>query len=343
MKNNISISVICPTFNEEKYISSLIDSIISQDYPRGQMEIFFIDGMSNDKTRFIIQQACLNYPFIKMLDNSAKTVPHALNLGIGKANGDYIIRLDAHAIYPSDYFRSLITSAVQLDADNIGGVIHTLPANSTIKAKAIAITLSHFFGIGNSYFRIGTKFPREVDTVPFGCFRREIFEKIGLFNVDLVRNQDDEFNGRILKNGGKIYLVPEIVIVYYARENVGKLNKMFYQYGLFKPLVNKNLGSPTTLRQFFPLLFVVWLLMACILSFINKPFLIINISILALYFSLSLFFSSVEALKQKNIKFVFLLPYLFFTIHFSYGYGYLIGIYRFFILGKSNSIVNINR
>jgi GT2 family glycosyltransferase len=188
--------------------------------------------------------------------------------------------LDAHTEFPQNYFTNLINNAEKLGADNVGGVVKTLPADFTVKANAIAIALSHIFGVGNSHFRVGAKTIKEVDTVPFGCFRRDIFNKIGLFDVDLIRNQDDEFNGRIIKNKGKIFLIPQIVVKYYARDTIEKVFKMFYQYGLFKPLVNKKLGMPTTIRQFLPVLFVSGLFIGGILSIISKLFLIIYIVVI---------------------------------------------------------------
>lgn len=337
------VSIICPILNEEKFIEKCFESIISQDYPIDFFEILFVDGMSNDATRIKVQQCIQKYTNVKLLDNLSKVVPHALNIGIKASKGDVIVRIDGHCEYPTNYISILVEHLFTLNADNVGGVWNTLPANQTILCKSIALGVSHPFGIGNSLHKVGAKEIIETDTVPFGCFHKEIFERIGYFDEDLIRNQDDEFNARIIKNGGKIFLIPELVIDYYARDTVSKMSKMFYQYGLFKPLVNKKLGSPATLRQFFPLFFVIGLFAGFILSFVGKPFLIFYGSILATYISLSLYFSSIQVLKKKNIKIIFLLPYIFFVIHLSYGWGYLIGIFRFLILGKTNSKVNMNR
>jgi len=337
------VSIICPILNEEKFIENCFESIISQDYPLDFLEILFVDGMSNDTTRIIVQQCCQKYINVKLLDNPYKVTPHALNIGIRASKGDVIIRIDGHCEYPTNYISTLVHQLFALKADNVGGVWNTLPAKQTGLCSAIAIGVSHPFGIGNSMHKVGAKEIIETDTVPFGCFRKDVFDRIGYFDEELIRNQDDEFNGRIIKNGGKIFLIPDLVIDYYARDKVSKMAKMFYQYGLFKPLVNKKLGSPATLRQFFPFLFVLGLITGLILSFIGKLFLIIYASVLTIYVSLSLYFSSVEALKQKNIKLLFFLPYLFFIIHLSYGWGYLRGIYRFLILRKMNTKVNISR
>lgn len=319
------ISIICPIYNEEKYISSCIESILGQDYPKDDLEVLFVDGMSTDKTRSIIRKYIQDYPFIQLLDNPGRVVPPAMNIGIRRALGEIIIRLDAHAIYPPNYFSVLVKQLDALKADNVGGVCQTLPVKKTTICKAIATALSSSFGMGNSYFRVGAREVMQVDTVPFGCFRKELFDKIGYFDEELVRNQDDEFNGRIIKYGGKIFLLPSLVIKYYARDTITKVRKMFYQYGLFKPLVNKKLGSPATTRQFFPLLFVLGLILGLGLSFIHPVIAYSYISVLLFYILLAFLFGFKDS---KNLKQTLILPWIFFMIHVSYGWGYLTGLYK---------------
>lgn len=333
----MKLSVICPIYNEEKHIASCLESILQQDFPKEEMEVLLVDGMSTDRTREIVQQYTEQYPFIFLLDNPKRIVPTGLNIGIRVAQGDVIIRLDAHAIYPDNYFSVLVDKLFALNADNVGGLCRTLPAKETPVCEAIAAALSSPFGMGDSHFRIGTNKEMQVDTVPFGCFRREVFDKIGYFDEELIRNQDDEFNGRIIKYGGHIYLIPSIVINYYGRDSIGKVAKMFYQYGLFKPLVNKKLGNPATVRQFFPPLFVVGLIGGLLLSFVHPIFCILYMVVLALYLFLAIYFS----VKQfKNIKKVLLLIATFVTIHVSYGWGYLCGYVK--LLLKRNLTAESN-
>lgn len=332
------LSVICPIYNEGKYIANCIDSILQQDYPHEELEVLFVDGMSTDGTRDIVGEYCQKYAFIHLLNNPQRIVPPALNIGIRAAKGEVIMRLDAHAKYPSNYFSVLVERLYALHADNVGGVCRTLPVNDTPVCQAIAMALSSPFGMGNSYFRIGAESEMMVDTVPFGCFRRDIFDKVGFFDEELVRNQDDEFNGRIIKNGGKIFLIPSIVIDYFARDTVGKVAKMFYQYGLFKPLVNVKLGQPATVRQFFPLAFVLGLILGLILSFVHPIFLILYVIVLLLYIALNFIFSIT---KTKHPLILCHLMRTFVTIHVSYGWGYLVGLYK--ILFKKNFNVQSNR
>lgn len=322
------ITVICPVYNEKKYISACIESVIQSDYPKDLMELYFIDGMSPDGTASIIKEYSEKYPYIKLLENPHKTVPYALNLAIDQSIGDLIIRLDAHAIYPKNYFLDLVKWQMKLDADNVGGLCRTLPAQKTPVAHAIAEAVSSKFGMGNAYFRIGTSQVRKVDTVPFGCFKRDLFERIGKFDVELTRNQDDEFNGRIVKNGGSVYLIPHIVSDYYARDTIRKVSQMFYQYGLFKPLVNKKLGSPATLRQFAPPVFVLGLFFGLILSFVSHVFMIPFVVIMAVYLFTALDYGRKAGNKWGDWKLVLWMPIVYFVIHVSYGWGYLRGFYK---------------
>jgi GT2 family glycosyltransferase len=208
-------------------------------------------------------------------------------------------------------------------------------------STAIATVLSSSFGMGNSYFRIGSKEIRQTDTVPFGCFHKSLFEKIGYFDEELIRNQDDEFNGRIIKNGGKIFLIPFVEVNYYGRDTLRKTSKMFYQYGLFKPLVNKKLGTPATLRQFVPPLFVATLILTPILLWILPSLGILFSSLIALYLLLNFGISFCEAIRLKRFSVFLLLPVTFFIVHVSYGWGYLTGMVK--ILRKQPFAVQINR
>ncbi len=321
----LTLSVVCPIYNEEKYIGQCIHSILEQDFPHNDMEILFVDGMSTDKTRDIVREYSGKYPFIKLLDNPLRIVPTAMNIGIQASAAKIIIRLDAHAIYPDNYFSRLIYELDRLNASNVGGVCRTLPANGSPKCRAIAAALGSSFGMGNSHFRIGADKIMRVDTVPFGCFRRELFHKVGLYDQELVRNQDDELNGRIIKSGGTIYLIPDLVIEYFARDSIGKTARMFYQYGLFKPLVNRKLGSPATIRQFFPLAFVIGLVLGLFLSLFSRILAMAYISVLVLYLVLALVSSMRNFHSFRQVVNQIL---VYFVIHTSYGAGYLVGIFK---------------
>lgn len=334
MKKNLHVSIIIPCRNEEKFIGKCLDSINSNDYPKEKIEVIIIDGMSEDKTRKIAEKYKKEYPYIKVLDNQKQIVSTALNIGIQNTQGRYVMRMDAHCIYDKRYISKCINHMEEnKKIDNVGGICITLANSDTIIANSIAVALSHPFGVGNSYFRIGIKQQKYVDTVPFGCYKREVFNKVGFFDEDLVRNQDDEFNLRLIKNGGKILLVPDVISYYYARESLSKIWKMYFQYGYFKPLVAKKLKAVLTLRQLIPTIFVGGLIICGIFSLIMKPFLWLFIFFVSLYMLTNLIMSLFISIR-KGLKYLFILPITFATLHFSYGIGYLNGIIDFIIFKK---------
>ena len=279
----VFITIICPVYNEEKYIKIFLDSVIAQDFPQSNMEIFIIDGESDDNSFKLIKEYCSKYEFIKYFNNPNRFQAYAMNIGIKASKGDYIIRLDAHSVYPKNYFSLLIKTALEFNSDNVGGICRTLPPNNTNVAKSIAVAMSDSLGVGNSIFRIGSGKIIKTDTVPFGCYKRNVFDLIGFFDTDLKRNEDDEFNLRLLNFGGTIFLNPNIVIDYFVRDNLFKMSKMFFQYGFFKPLVNIKNKSISSIRQFVPLFFVIFLIFGSFLNVINYFNLFYFVLIIKLY------------------------------------------------------------
>lgn len=240
------------------------------------------------------------------------------------------MRMDAHCRYPSTYVTALVEWLDRSGADNVGGICRTLPGADTQRARAIAIALSHPFGVGNSHFRIGTSSAKWVDTVPFGCYRRSVFDRIGFFDEDLLKNQDDEFNQRLINNGGRILLVPEVIVDYYARDSIGKVARMYYQYGYFKPLVARKLGRVGTFRQVIPAAFVLSVAITTALA----PWLSVARSTLGVIMGAYLAVLSIVAAKESvrtGPGVSALLVATFPAIHFSYGVGSLRGIVDFFI------------
>lgn len=315
------ISIICPTYNEEKYIANCIDSILASDYPKDKMEVIFIDGRSTDRTRTIIDSYSSTYPFIKQLDNPHKIVPYAMNLGIDNSKGEIIIRLDAHASYPKNYFSVLVKGLQKYDADNVGVVCKTDMLNENSKTKAIKQVLSHKFGVGNSLFRVGIDKVTEVDTVPFGCFRKDVFTRFGKYDYRLVRNQDIELNKRIKNGGGKIYLLPDSFCTYYAREEFKPLMKNNYQNGLWNILTlyyTKSLKS-LSIRHLVPFAFVSSLLLPLIATLFWKHF--IWLSIVSLFMYLIVLLWVIKGIRQKENVSILLLIRAFLALHLSYGFG----------------------
>lgn len=257
-----------------------------------------------------------------------------MNVGIAQAKGDIIMRMDSHSTYPPNYISSLIEWQEKTGAENVGGVSHTVPGGDTPMAKAIALGMSHPFGVGNVSFRLGASNPRWVDSVPFGCYRREIFEQIGLFDEDHVRTEDDELNLRLKKNGGRILMIPDLIVEYYSRESLPKLWRMYYQYGYFKALVARKLGWVLRLRHIIPSLLVFSLAACFLLSWWFPVPKQLGLLILSVYFLADLIFAGVAGWRQ-GFAVAACLTLVFPTLHFSYGIGFLKGLVDFFLLGKT--------
>jgi hypothetical protein len=261
------------------------------------------------------------------MDNARLTAPAALNLGIREASGEIVIRVDAHALYPANYVPQLVAWLGRSDADNVGGVVVTRPGSARAMARAIACALSHPFGVGNSHFRVGASSPRYVDTVPFGCYRRSVFERVGLFDEDLIRNQDDEFNMRLIRAGGRILLVPDIRIEYAARDTLAKVARMIYQYGFFKPLAAAKLGGVFTERQLIPPAFVVILSTLALGSLVWPAVRVGLAGLLGLYLVGDVL-AAISARGRVGVATRLLMCLVFPTLHLSYGFGYLAGAAR---------------
>lgn len=320
---NPFISVIVPIYNEEHYLDGCVLSMLSQDYPKESMEWLFVDGMSTDRTLSILESYKERYPnLIHILQNKHKTVPYAMNLAIGQAKGEYIIRLDAHAEYASDYFSKCVKVLNETGADNVGGVMETKARTKT--GAVIAKMLSSKFGVGDSQFRTNGK-DGYVDTVPFGAFRREIFSTAGLYDIRLTRNQDSELNYRIIHSGGKIYLSSEIKLAYYCRDTVAGIVKMAMLNGKWNIITTKLCPGAMRLRHFIPCLFVLSLLIMPFLSALWQAFALLFALELSLYFLLDVIFSWRSAAHIGEFLFLFILFPIF---HISYGLGSVNGIFK---------------
>ncbi len=322
------ISVICPIYNEEKYIAKCIDSILKQDYPHDEMEILFVDGMSQDNTRAIIYEYVKKHNIIRLLNNPKKIVPCAMNIGIRKSHGDIIIRIDAHATYATNYISSLIRNLKKLNCENIGAPCVTDVINKTKKSLAIKEVLSNRFGVGNSKFRIGVNKLIETDTVPFGCWPKETFARFGLFDERLKRNQDIELNKRIIKGGGHIFITPETSSIYYAREDFYALAKNNYNNGKWNILTvyYTNSFRSLSLRHFIPLLFLLSITIPLILSPIYWPLALLSLISLTAYITL-ICIISLKISIAKKCSFYYL--HMAFTVlHISYGWGSFCGIIK---------------
>ena len=318
------ISIILPVRNEERYISACVASIFAQDYPKDRMEVIFVDGRSEDRTVAMLRDMQKEHPQIQVLDNPNRTVPYAMNIGIGASRGEVIVRLDAHAEYPRDYVRLSVETLLTKDCDNAGGVFVT--RGRGFMGEAIAEMLKTPLGVGNATYRL-TEQDGYVDTVPFGCFRRELFERIGGFDERMTRNQDNELNFRIRKNGGKIYLNHNIRVLYYCRDTMRGIMRMGYMNGKWNVITMTLVPGSMGVRHFVPLAFVVSTVALALLTLLTRGLLFGGLLALewGAYLLLDGFYSWGIA-KEKGLRFLPVEVILYPAFHFAYGFGSLCGI-----------------
>lgn len=322
------LSVIIPIYNEERHIASCMDSVLAQDYPHDDMEVLLVDGMSTDGTRLLLAPYLERYPFVRLLDNPGRTAPKAMNIGIRAAQGEVLMRLDAHALYERNYFSVLTQALARLHADNVGAPCHTDVLHHNARTLAIRAVLSCPFGVGNSSFRTGIDRVTEVDTVPFGCWPRETFSKYGLYDERLTRNQDIELNKRIRRARGRIFIVPDTHCTYLARETYPALARNNYANGLWniKTVALTRQFSSLSLRHFVPMAFVLSLSLPLVLGFLWHPLWLPGlISLLAYLLALSAV--SLRLARAGRLCFPHLLA-TFAVLHLSYGCGSVAGLWQ---------------
>jgi len=327
------ITVIIPVYNEEKYLPKVFASLREQDYPQELTEIIVVDGCSTDNSANLLKNFQQEFSNLLVLANPQKIVPVSMNLAIKQATGEYLIRWDSHTLYENDYLSKCVSFLERMpEVENVGGPMRLVTTNKV--QEAIKMATTSIFGIGNSSFHF-EDYQGFADTVYLGAYRRQIFEKIGLFDEELVRNQDDELNYRLSKSGGKIFISPEIKSYYYPRDSLKKLWKQYYEYGYWKVRVIQKHRIPASIRHLVPGTFVLSLISGIILTPLKGLGLIILVPVLVPYLICLLYFSLKSCQKNKN-KHLFLLMLVFVILHLSYGLGFLKGLLDFF--GKKRMI-----
>ena len=316
------VSAIIPVLNEEAHIEELVRALSEQDYPKEDIEFLFVDGGSTDNSKERIDEWCRTYQIqYSILDNPNRTAPYAFNLGMKHAEGDIIVILSAHSSYQKDYVSKCVRHLIESDADNVGGHLKTVGRGRV--GRSIAAVLSSWFGVGGSDFRISNE-TKYVDTVPFGTFRKELVDRIGGFNVELPRSEDNEFNYRIRKNGGKLLMLSDVQIIYYCRETVSELVKMGFANGKGVGYTVVKYPEVLRLKYFIPMLFVLSLIVLGLASLSPIGFFkwILSAELIA-YFLCDLFFTIKTDVKASEKLLVFVLFPLF---HISYGLGTIRGL-----------------
>ena len=326
------ISAICPVYNEEHYVEKVLQFFDSA-YPK-EKELIIIDGNSTDKTRDVVNDWAKQHPNIYLIDNPKRYVPYALNLAIPLCKGRYIVRLDAHSDYASDYFEKILETFEKTNADIVGGPTRTRSKNDF--QQAVSKAICNPFGIGDSKVH-QIDYEGLSDSVTFGAWKKEIFSKTGLFDISLKRNQDDEFHYRSKSLGFNVYQHPDIKLYYYPRNTLKGLFKQYFQYGIYKPIVLWKIKSELKLRHLVPSAFSLYFGSLPWLAFLN----IIFVFPVILYVFLNIYFSFANNLSLK-VKIICLVVYP--TLHISYGLGFLIGLIKLpFMVGiKKAQTIKIN-
>lgn len=315
------VSVVIPMRNEGAHISTCIDSVLAQDYPADRLEVIVVDGDSDDDSGAVLRGYGAR---LRVLHNPSRIVPTAMNIGIRAARGAIIARVDAHTVLAPDYIRIGVDTLQRSGADNVGGPMHAVGGGPL--ANAIAQAMSSRFGIG-AYFHFASE-DREVDTVYMGMYPRTVFERIGLFDEELVRNQDDELNYRLRKAGGRIFITTRMQSRYQNRQSLKTLARQFFQYGLWKIRVLQKHPRQMSLRQFVPPLFVAALLASALLAPWVPGAGWLCVTIAAAY-AAALGAAGVSVVRQHGWDNFPQVVAAFATMHFSWGSGFLIGLVRF--------------
>ncbi len=318
------VSVIVPCYNEQSTIRLLLEALREQTYPRLEMEVVIADGLSTDGTRDAIAAFQKDFPdlCVRVVENANRFIPSGANRAIEAARGEIIIRLDGHSTPYPDYIENSVKAHESGRGDNVGGVWEIRPGAGTWIAGSIAVAAAHPLGVGDALYR-HAKQAAEVDTVPFGSFRRALIERVGLFDESLLSNEDYEFNVRVKKSGGKIWLDPSIRSVYFARATFLELIRQYWRYGFWKWRMLRRYPDTLRWRQALPPLFVLSLIALILLS-VFLPFARALLAAeLLLYFSIMILAGSHAAFQQRKAYFVLGLPLAIAAMHLSWGSGFL--------------------
>jgi succinoglycan biosynthesis protein ExoA len=319
----LSVSIIVPCYNEKKHIQLLLDAIYAQTYPIARMEVVIADGRSTDGTRTIISEWCDKHQDLKLnlVENERQTIPTALNRAIENASGEVIIRLDAHSHPYPDYVARTVSTLEAGIAENVGGIWEIKPGANTWIARSISIAASHPLGVGDALYRHGKK-AAYVETVPFGGFRRKLWESLGGFDESLLTNEDYEFNSRILQSGGRIWCDPEIRSIYYSRETLRELIRQYWRYGYWKYRMLRRFPKTIRWRQALPPVFVGSLITGFLLSW-NPIIAMLLIFELLLYSTILMIVGFVLSIQHNKPFLLIGIPASIASMHIAWGSGFL--------------------
>ncbi len=322
-----SVSVIMPVRNEASFIRRSLGAVLDQEYPAELVQVVVADGMSDDGTRAVVDELARAHPrhTVEIVDNPGRIVPTGFNAALARARGEVIVRVDGHTIIAPDYVAECVAALASSGADNVGGRMDAVGSGPV--GEAIAIATSSPFGVGNSHFHYA-RGQRWVDTVYLGAWPREVFGRIGSFDPEMVRNQDDEFNYRLTSAGGRILLTDRIRSRYFSRASLRTVFRQYRQYGTWKVRVLQKHPRRMKARQFAPPVFVAALGSGLLLAPFSRLLRRVWLVTLGGY-GLATVVASVSAARRAGWRHLPVLPAVFAALHVGYGAGFLIGLVRF--------------
>ena len=328
-----SVSVIIPCYNEEKFIGKALDNLANQ-YPSDAYEIVVVDGMSNDGTRPIVKEFQEAHPdlSVRVLDNPARNIPSALNLGIAAARGEIIARMDAHAVPSAGYIRRCVEVLGGANASIVGMPCRVRPAAATVTARAIALGVSHPFGIGDAKYRLGgdaaSVTQEEVDTVAFACFRKSLWSDLGGFDEELLTNEDYDFNYRARARGNRVVLDRLAHCDYFARATLRKLASQYSRYGAWKARMIRQRPRSLKWRQLVAPLFVSSIAVLAAVGFWRSfAWQLLVLEFMAYLLAAVVFGYRVTRKNRESFSVLLTMPAVFLVIHLSWGSSFLWGLF----------------
>jgi glycosyltransferase involved in cell wall biosynthesis len=316
------VSVLMPVRNEGAYIERSLNAVFAQDYPSELVEVLVCDGMSTDETRGIILQLQKHHANLRLLDNPGLIAPTALNLATAAARGEILVRVDGHCEIATDYVSNCVRHLLEDDIDGVGGSVETVGEDQT--ARAIAAAMSSTFGVGGSAFRTVKGRDMLADTVPFPAYTRQIVETAGPYDEMMVRDQDDEYNYRIRKLGGRLLLAADVHSRYYSRAGLASLWRQYFGYGYWKARVLWKHPRQMRARQFVPGLLVACLVTLALASTVSRNARRLLLTTILAYAGAS-GLASLEVASRSDWRHLPKLPAAFGALHLGYGAGFLLG------------------
>lgn len=325
------VTVIVPIRNEAEHVERTLRGILDNDYPAERMEVAVVDGMSDDGTREIVEHLATGDSRVRLVDNPDRTVPYAMNRGIESSEGEILIRVDGHmTIAPNFISESVRSLQEHPDVWLVGGLVETV--GMTYIGRVVAAAMTSPIGVGPGSCRIPGGAEGYRDVVPFPAYWRWVHDRIGPYDEQLVRNQDDDFHQRVQQAGGKQYMSPAIRCRYFSRATLGKLARQYYQYGFWRVRTIQKHRRPARLRQVLPMMFVLGWISLIVSGLLWRP-MWLALGAYAGIYGLALICGTVPVIRKEGMAVAWLVPLACAIMHFAYGLGNLKGIWSWLILG----------